>query len=180
MRDLAIEGNDLLVATHGRSFWVLDDITPLRQMDAAKAQSEAVLFKPGEAYRVRRSTYTDTPIPPDEPLGENPPDGAAIDFALPASVDGAVTLEILDARGGVVRKYASTDKAEPTREEMEKQLIPLHWLRMPETLPATAGMHRWIWDLRCAVPTATRYEYPISAVPHDTPRTPQGPMALPG
>ncbi len=107
-------------------------------------------------------------------LGENPPDGAAIDYALPASVEGPVTLEILDANGKVMRRYASDDKPEMTREEMEKQLIPLYWLRMPETLPASAGMHRWVWDLRYATPTATRYEYPISAVPHSTPRTPQG------
>ena len=180
MRDLAIEGNDLIVATHGRSFWILDDITPLRQLDAAKTRSEPVLFKPGDAYRVRRSTYTDTPLPPDEPMGENPPDGAVIDYALPASVEGAVTLEILDANQRVVRRFASDDKPEPTREEMEKQLIPLYWLRMPQALPATAGMHRWVWDLRYATPTATRYEYPISAVPHDTPRTPQGVLALPG
>ena len=86
----------------------------------------------------------------------------------------------MDATGKVVRRYASDDKPEMTREEMEKQLIPLHWLRVPETLPATAGMHRWVWDLRYATPTATRYEYPISAVPHNTPRTPQGPLALPG
>ena len=180
MRDLAIEGNDLIVATHGRSFWILDDISPLRQFDAANSQSEALLFKPGAAYRVRRSTNTDTPIPADEPAGENPPDGALIDYALPGSPAGPVTLEILDASNKVVRRYASDDKPEVTRDEMEKQLIPMYWLRMPQTLPGTAGMHRWVWDLRCTTPTATRYEYPISAVPHDTPRTPQGPLALPG
>jgi hypothetical protein len=180
MRDLVVEGNDLIVATHGRSFWILDDISALRQLDAAKAHTEAVLFKPGGAYRVRRSTYSDTPIPPDEPTGENPPDGAAIDYALPATVAGPVTLEIVDANNKVVRRYASTDKPEQTQEEMAKQLIPLHWLRMPKTLPATSGMHRWIWDLHYTTPTATRYEYPISAVPHNTPRVPQGPLALPG
>ena len=79
-----------------------------------------------------------------------------------------------------MRRYASDDKPEPTREEMEKQLIPMYWLRMPRRLPGTAGTHRWVWDLRYATPTATRYEYPISAVPHDTPRTPEGPLALPG
>jgi photosystem II stability/assembly factor-like uncharacterized protein len=180
MRDLDIHGNDLVVATHGRSFWVLDDISPLRQLAGSKAQSEPVLFKPGEAYRVRRSTYTDTPLPADEPAGENPPDGAAIDYSLPAGVAGPVVLEIVDAAGKLVRRYSSDDKPEPTREEMENQLIPMYWLRMPQTLPATAGMHRWIWDLRHSTPVATRYEYPISAVPHRTPRTPQGPLALPG
>ncbi|HEY1986940.1 MAG TPA: glycoside hydrolase [Terracidiphilus sp.] len=180
MRDLAIKGDDLIVATHGRSFWILDDISALRDLDGAKTQSEAVLFKPGAAYRVRRSTYSDTPIPPDEPTGENPPDGAAIDYSLPASTQGPVTLEILDAGNKVVRRFASTDAPDQTQEEMAKQLIPLHWLRMPKILPATAGMHRWIWDLHYTTPTATRYEYPISAVPHDTPRLPQGPSAMPG
>ncbi len=180
MRDLEIRGNDLIVATHGRSFWILDDISPLRQLDPAEPATEAALFKPGEAYRVRRSTYTDTPIPPDEPLGENPPDGAVIDYELPEGVQGSAVLEIVDANGKVVRRYASDDKPEPTREEMEKQLIPLYWLRMPATLPGAPGMHRWVWDVRYATPTATRYEYPISAVPNDTPRTPQGSLAPPG
>jgi photosystem II stability/assembly factor-like uncharacterized protein len=180
MRDLMIEGNDLIVATHGRSFWILDDITPLRQLDVRGAQAGPFLFKPGEAYRVRRSTYTDTPLPPDEPAGQNPPDGAAIDYSLPAAVQGPVTLEVVDAQNKVVRRYASNDASEATQQELEKQLIPLYWLRMPATLPATEGMHRWVWDLHEAAPTATHYEYPISAVPHDTPRTPQGVLALPG
>ncbi len=181
MRDLMVQGDDLIVATHGRSFWILDGITALREAGKfATARSEAVLFKPGEAVRARRSTYTDTPVPPDEPLGENPPDGAVIDYALPDSVQGPVTLEILDKSGAVVRRYASTDKPYATREELGKQLIPLYWLKMPETLPGTAGMHRWVWDLRGTTPVATRYEYPISAVPHATPRTPEGPLALPG
>ncbi len=183
MRDLWVggndSGNDLIVATHGRSFWILDDISPLRQL--ASFNPDAVtLFKPGAAYRVRRSTNSDTPLPIDEPQGENPPDGAVIDYSLPASLSGPVTLEILDSNGKLVRKYASTDAPYATPEELAKQLIPLYWLKMPQTLPASAGMHRWVWDLRAATPTATRYEYPISAVPHRTPRTPQGPLALPG
>jgi len=180
MRDLMIKDNDLIVATHGRSFWILDDISPLRQIADIKSDSGAVLFKPAPAYRVRRSTYTDTPLPLDEPAGENPPDGAVIDYALPQGASGPVTLEILDASGKVVRKYGSNDAPESTMEGLSKQLIPLYWLRMPKTLPGTPGMHRWIWDLRYTTPTATNYSYPISAVPHDTPRTPQGPLALPG
>ena len=180
MRDLLIQGNDLIVATHGRSFWVLDDISSLRQLGEVKSQTEPMLFHPGETYRVRRDTNPDTPLPPDEPAGQNPPEGAAIDYSLPDSVQGAVTLEILDAGGKVVRKYSSADAPESTKEELSKQLIPLYWLRMPKTLPAGAGMHRWIWDLRYTTPTATNYDYPISAVPHDTPRLPQGPLALPG
>jgi photosystem II stability/assembly factor-like uncharacterized protein len=180
MRDLWIKDNDLIVATHGRSFWILDDISPLRQLAGFKANAGVFLFQPGDAYRVRRSTNTDTPLPIDEPAGENPPDGAVIDYSLPTSVAGPVTLEILDANDKVVRRYASTDAPEATQDELSKQLIPLYWLRMPRTLPAEAGMHRWVWDLRYTTPTATHYEYPISAVPHDTPRMPQGALALPG
>ncbi len=180
MRDLVVHGNDLIVATHGRSFWILDDIAPLRQIAGLTPPNDALLFNPGNAYRVRRDTYTDTPLPPDEPAGENPPDGAAIDYSLPSSVSGPVTLEILDSTGKLVRRYSSADQPEPTGEEMASQLIPLYWLRMPQTLPASTGMHRWVWDLRYAPPTASNYEYPISAVPHDTPRTPQGPLVLPG
>jgi photosystem II stability/assembly factor-like uncharacterized protein len=180
MRDLMIKDNDLIVATHGRSFWILDDISPLRQIGEMQTNAGAFLFKPGSAYRVRRSTYPDTPLPPDEPAGENPPDGAVIDYSLPQGVTGPVELEILDADGKVVRKFASNDAPEATMEELSKQLIPLYWLRMPKTLPGTPGLHRWVWDLRYTTPTATNYSYPISAVPHDTPRTPQGPLALPG
>jgi photosystem II stability/assembly factor-like uncharacterized protein len=179
MRDLWIKDNDLIVATHGRSFWILDDISPLRQIDSVKSDA-AFLFKPGDAYRVRRSTYTDTPLPIDEPAGENPPDGAAIDYSLPDSAAGPATLEILDAKGNSVRKYANTDAPYATQEELSKQLIPLYWIKMPQVLPSTAGLHRWIWDLRYTTPTATAYGYPISAVPHETPREPQGPLALPG
>jgi len=180
MRDLLIHDNDLVVATHGRSFWILDDISPLRQIEDIKSTTDPVLFKPGTAYRVRRSTYSDTPLPVDEPAGENPPDGAVIDYSLPDSTTGPVSLEILDAAGKVVRRYASTDKPEATMDELSKQLIPLYWLRMSTVLPETPGMHRWVWDLHYSTPTATNYSYPISAVPHDTPRTPQGPIALAG
>ncbi len=180
MRDLLIKDNDLIVATHGRSFWILDDISALRQIAGVKADGGAVLFKPGAAYRVRRSTYPDTPVPPDEPMGENPPDGAVIDYALSQGFSGPVKLEVLDAAGKVVRRYSSADAPESTMEELQMQLIPLYWLHMPRTLPATGGMHRWVWDLRYTTPRATNYSYPISAVPHDTPRTPQGPLALPG
>ena len=180
MRDLWIKDNDLIVATHGRSFWILDDISALRQLGDVKSIAGTYLFKPGDAYRVRRSTYTDTPLPIDEPAGENPPDGAAIDYYLPDGVQSPVSLEILDAHDKLVRRYASTDVPYATEEELAKQLIPLYWIRMPKTLPSNAGMHRWAWDLRYETPTATRYEYPISAVPHETPRTPQGALAVPG
>jgi photosystem II stability/assembly factor-like uncharacterized protein len=180
MRDLGIHENDLIVATHGRSFWILDDLTPLRQLAESMAKSDAYLFKPEAAYRVRRSTNPDTPIPPDEPAGQNPPDGAILDYFLAQPVSGAVTLEIVDAHGKVVRRFSSTDKPEVTQAELEKQLIPLYWIRMPKILSASAGMHRWVWDLHYPSPASLQHQYPISAVPSDTPRTPQGPIALPG
>jgi len=180
MRDLWIHDDDLIVATHGRSFWILDDISPLRQIDTTTTSADAFLFKPATAYRVKRDTNTDTPIPPDEPSGQNPPDGAIIDYSLGQSISGPVTLEILDSRGTVVRRYASTDKPDMTQEQLENQLIPLYWLRPQKILAATPGMHRWVWDLHYSTPDSTRHEYPIAAVPHDTPRLPLGPSALPG
>jgi photosystem II stability/assembly factor-like uncharacterized protein len=179
MRDLWIHESDLIVATHGRSFWILDDITPLRQLTDATANTD-VLFKPAPAYRVRRSTNPDTPIPPDEPLGENPPDGAILDYYLAKSASGPLTIEVLDAKGTVVRRYSSADQPDQTQAQLNQQIIPLYWIRRFRAPSAQAGMHRWVWDLHYATPLAPRYSYPISAVPHDTPREPLGPLALPG
>jgi photosystem II stability/assembly factor-like uncharacterized protein len=180
MRDLWIQNSDLIVATHGRSIWILDDINPLRQIDKDTAGNLAVLFKPAPAYRVRRSTYSDTPIPPDEPLGQNPPDGAVIDYYLAQSATSPETLEILSAQGKPVRKYSSTETPEVTRDELAKQHIPLYWIRMPKILSAEPGMHRWVWDLHYPAPVSARHEFPINAVPGDTPRIPRGPRAVPG
>ena len=180
MRDLGIHENDLIVATHGRSFWILDDITPLRQISAKVAEADAYLFRPAEAFRVRRDTNTDTPLPPDEPAGENPPDGAVLDYFLARPVSGPVTLDILDDRGKVVRRYSSADQPERPQKQLERELIPIYWLREHKALPTEAGMHRWVWDLRYPTPVSTEHEYPIAAVPHDTPRYPLGPLAVPG
>lgn len=180
MRDLWIHDDDLIVATHGRSLWVLDDISPLRQVTESVAKSEEYLFKPTIAYRVRRDTNTDTPIPPDEPTAQNPPDGAIIDYFLARPTTAPITLEILDGQGKLVRKFSDADKREPSAEELAKELIPQYWIRKPKRLSTDAGMHRWVWDLHYSAPRAPRSEYPISAVPGDTPRSPQGPMALPG
>src|SRR5437868_7233361 len=117
MRDLWINDDDLIVATHGRSFWILDDISPLRQLSETALGSDTV-FKPAAAYRVRRSTNTDTPIPPDEPLAENPPHGALIDYFLAHDASSPVTLEILDAQGKVVRRYSSDDPPSITPAEL--------------------------------------------------------------
>jgi photosystem II stability/assembly factor-like uncharacterized protein len=180
MRDLWVHENDLIVATHGRSFWILDDIAPLRQIGEATASAAVHVFNPSPAYRVRRSTNTDTPLPVDEPAGENPPDGAVIDYFLEQPATGPLTLEILDTQGKLVRRYSSADQPEATQAELEKQLIPLYWLRATRTLSAGPGMHRWIWDLRYPPPVSAEHEYPIAAVPRNTPRYPLGPAALPG
>jgi photosystem II stability/assembly factor-like uncharacterized protein len=180
MRDLWIHHDDLIVATHGRSFWVLDDLSPLRQASAEIAAGAVHLFKPADASRVRRDLNTDTPLPADEPIGENPPAGAIVDYWLKAPAPGPVTLEILDAKGALVRRYSSTDTPESTPEQLAKQMIPTYWARPFRALPATAGMHRWVWDLRYPPPGSPSRSYPISAVPHDTPTVPQGPLVVPG
>jgi len=180
MRDLCIHDNALIVATHGRSFWILDDITPLRQLSESAVRSAALLFKPEVAYRVRRDTNTDTPLPPDEPAGENPPAGAIIDYILAQPADGPVTIEILDRTGKVVRRTSSADPPELTEAELKAVSVPLYWLRAPQTPGTGAGMHRWVWNLHYPAPKSTRHEYPIAAIPHATPRRPLGPRALPG
>jgi photosystem II stability/assembly factor-like uncharacterized protein len=179
MRDLLIHEGDLIVATHGRSFWSLDDISRLRQLPSGPLR-EVMLLKPASAWRVYRSTWTDTPLPADEPLAANPPAGAVLEFYLPHPAKGVVMLEIFDGAGQLVRRYRSDDPPEPTAEELARELIPPAWIKPASVLPATAGMHRWVWDLRYPSPHATTRGYPISAVPHATPPVPEGPLALPG
>jgi hypothetical protein len=152
----------------------------LRQLAAASGYVKDHLFAPAATWRVRRDTNTDTPLPADEPAGENPPDGAIIDYDLPQNAHGNVSLEILDRAGKVLRKYSSDDPVAPTSKELRTQLIPAYWPLRHGPLPKTAGMHRWVWDMRAAAPIATHYEYPISAVPHRTPLVPQGPLVVPG
>jgi hypothetical protein len=137
------------------------------------------LFTPASAWRVRRDTNTDTPLPADEPAGENPPDGAIIDYDLPRDAT-TVALEILDSKGTLLRKYSSDDPVTPVPKELRTQLIPAYWPLQHGPLAKTAGMHRWVWDLRATAPTATHYDYPIAAVPHRTPLAPQGPLVPPG
>ncbi|MBZ5566354.1 MAG: glycoside hydrolase [Acidobacteriia bacterium] len=177
MRDLVVHGDDIVVGTHGRSFWILDDITPLRQISAEVAQAQAHLFRPQVAYRVRRSTNTDTPLPPEEPAGQNPPDGAVINYTLKAE-SGPVTLEIFNPAGTLVRRYTSTDKPEEINPKALN--IPTYWVRLPRVLLTSPGMHRWAWNLHYPPPAVLRRQYPISAIAQDTPLWPQGPRALPG
>src|SRR5579863_4106340 len=179
MRDLLIHDDDLIVATHGRSFWILDDISRLRQLPEL-APREPALLRPAAAWRVFRSTWSDTPIPPDEPLAANPPAGAVIEYFLPRSAKRPVSLEILDGQGALVRRFRSDDAPEPAAAELARELIPQYWIKPPRVLPAQAGLHRWVWDLHYAAPLSTTRGYPISAVPMATPQGPEGPFALPG
>ena len=181
MRDLWIHDNDLIVATHGRSLWILDDITPLRQIDETVEQTAAHLFDPAPAMRVRRNTNTDTPLPPDEPTAQNPPDGAILDYWLSRAASGPVLLEILDANGRTVRRFSSADPPGASEEDLKSTAaVPLYWIRPPRILSGAAGMHRWVWDLREPAPKSEDPDYPISAILHDTPLAPLGPMVLPG
>ncbi len=150
MRDLAVHGNDLIVATHGRGFWVLDDITALREIDKDVAHANAHLFQPATAISLTPGSDNGTPMPRDEPLAENPAAGAMIDYYLKSNVTGVVSLEILDPAGDVIRRYASDDKVTPVNPDTLN--IPAFWVRPTEVLSTAAGMHRWIWDLRPTPP----------------------------
>lgn len=179
MRDLLVHGADLVVATHGRGFWILDDISRLRQLAPGKLASPFIVT-PATAIRAARSTWTDTPIPPDEPTAANPPSGAVIDYYLPHAAQGVVAIEVRDAQGALVRRYASDDPPEQDPVQLANQLIPPYWERAVRSVPTGPGMHRWTWDFHYPPPLALRRGYPISAVPHATPREPQGPLAMPG
>jgi photosystem II stability/assembly factor-like uncharacterized protein len=178
VRDMAIEQGDLVAATHGRGFWVLDDISPLRQLTAQIETSNAYLFKPRLTYRFRRSTNNDTPLPPEEPQGQNPPSGAIVYYWLKSAPTGPVMLEVLDSSGKVVRRYSSA--APPTPPDMNDYAVAPYWGEPPQALSAQAGMHRFVWDLHYARPHAVAQDFPIAAVPHETPLGPRGPLAVPG
>jgi photosystem II stability/assembly factor-like uncharacterized protein len=180
MRDLTIHGDDLILGTHGRSFWILDDITPLREMSEEIAKSPVHLFAPQAALRWRWNRHPDTPFPPEVSAGANPPDGAIIDYYLSSNAQGPVTMEILDSNGEPVRRYSSTDKP-PSMEKLAAQHpIPMYWVRPTQILSVEAGMHRFVWDLHGAPPLALNHDFPISAILHNTPLYPLGVRALPG
>jgi photosystem II stability/assembly factor-like uncharacterized protein len=180
MRDLTIHGDDLIVGTHGRSFWILDDLAPLRQLNPEIAKSPAYLFKPQEALRWRWNRNPDTPLPPETPAGKNPPDGAIFDYYLASASRGPVVLEILDSAGATVRRYSSADAPLDIDKIAGQYPIPMYWVRPSQTLSTAAGMHRFVWDLRAAPPKALNTEFPISAILHDTPLLPFGSWVLPG
>ena len=178
IRDVVIKDDDLVIGTHGRGFWILDDLSPLRQAMPATLAKDVHLFAPADAWRVRWNSNTDTPLPPDEPAGENPPDGAILNYWLKSAATGTVTLDILDATGRVVRHYASSDTA-LTRADQGN--TPRYWIRPTQILAATAGLHRFVWDEHYAPPAGTTsFSYPIAATPFNTAPEPEGPWAHPG
>ncbi|HEY2432338.1 MAG TPA: hypothetical protein VGI12_06655 [Vicinamibacterales bacterium] len=187
--DLTVHDTDLVISTYGRGFWILDDITPLRQAKAALASTaSAFFFTPAPVSRARWDNTQDTPVPPEMVVGENPPEGAILDYYLrtPAT---SVTMTITDPAGRVVREYSNV--APPVDTTMAN--VPEYWLMPPTVMPTTAGMHRVTWDLRYPDPPTLNYgysgnlldyrEYTLSwhAIPGKTPRTTLvGPMVVPG
>jgi photosystem II stability/assembly factor-like uncharacterized protein len=174
IRDLVIKDDDLVIGTHGRSFWILDNITPLRQLTSQIVNASTFLFKPANAYRVRWNMWTDTPLPQEEPAGENPPDGAMIDYYLNADSKN-ITLEILDAKGNSIRKYANTD----TLYKIPDVNIPHYWIRPQQLLSAAKGPHRFLWDMHYE-PLNVPPSYPISAIYKNTAPGETSPWVMPG
>ncbi|MGH9468307.1 MAG: WD40/YVTN/BNR-like repeat-containing protein [Terriglobales bacterium] len=181
MRDMVVHQNDLVVGTHGRAFWILDDVTPLRQLTARVASAPGYLFKPEVAYRLQRNTNTDTPLIPETPAGTNPPTGAILDYALGSAATGPVALAIYDAQAGLVHRFSSSDISPVTMAELARTIrVPLYWVA-PFKKPGTrAGLHRFVWHLRYTAPQSLAHSYPISAIDHRTPRQPQGVLVVPG
>jgi photosystem II stability/assembly factor-like uncharacterized protein len=177
VRDLVVHEDDLVVGTHGRSIWILDGISPLRELTRAARAEGAFLFTPGRATRVRGNMFSDTPLPPEEPTGQNPPDGAILDYAL-ARPARTVRVEIMDANGEIVRRFSSDDQ--PERLDPGAWQYPTYWLRPPTVVPTSRGHHRLVWDLRYPPPRGTRRGLSIAAVLGDTPTGPRGPFVHPG
>ncbi len=209
VRDLQVKDDstclcaDLIAGTHGRGFWILDDVTPLRQLAAAQAAQAAgtpYLFKPATAVRVRFGTNDPTPWPPELPAGENPPAGAILDYYLPTTVSGPVTVEIRDAAGNVVRSYSSDDPVlspdpavDPAAYDKVCQQtpgatncgLPLYWPGPQMTISTQPGMHRVSWDLRYRPispvnPQEAGDVEATGAVPHRSAHPVNAPWAPPG
>lgn len=178
VRDLAIHGNDLIVATHGRSFWILDNITPLRQASEAAKGTAAWLYRPATAIRIDNDSFPGTPLPPDEPAAENPPNGAVIDYLLQSPASN-VRLEIFDAQQKLVRKFSSSGQIEVRKgDQLNIVSAPLPvadwWLPKPEILPTSAGAHRFVWDLKWRSSGGPTADEDAQF------NNPSGPKALPG
>ena len=182
VRDLIVKDDDLAVGTHGRGFWILDDIARLRQIGPATANQDVVLFKPADAWRVRWNLSSDMPWPKDEPTLPNPPEGTAIDYYLKGNAAGPVTLEVLSATGRLVRRYSSADPPPPAPDPSTAP-VPLYWYRPPQRLNSAAGMHRFYWDLRYQPVSeggGGRGGLAIQAIPFNTTGAPATPLVAPG
>lgn len=177
VRDLQVHGDDLVAATYGRAFWILDDVSPLRQIDAAVAPNHAFLYQPAKAVRVQFDQNGDTPFPPEMPAASNPPDGALIDYYLLSAPNGDIKLAIYDSKGALVREYSS--QPIPPNTEPPPH-VPDYWLAKPAPLPRSAGMHRFLWDLRYTRPDSLAHHYEIAAIEHETQPEPQGALVVPG
>ena len=171
IRDLVVKDADLVVGTHGRSFWILDDISPLRQMSPSVMAESAYLFEPRSSFRVIWNRNTDTPIPPEEPAGQNPPEGAILYYWLRGPVSGPVSLEIVDGDGKVARRYASDDK--PRRVDPDAITVMPMWARPEERVTTEPGLHRLVWD-QYSQPPADAGGIPMIAIRGNTPITPRG------
>ena len=187
--DLEVHDNDLVISTFGRSLWVLDDITPLHEINPQITAAEAHLFVPATALRVRWENYQDTPYPIETPAGQNPPDGAILDYYLKTPPAGEVTLTIHDRKGGEVARFSSEAKSLAYLPAN----APNYWFAPEARLPKTAGVNRFVWNLRYPLPPSLPYgyygklleyaEYTLAdhAIPGLTPRLqPRGPLVLPG
>jgi photosystem II stability/assembly factor-like uncharacterized protein len=179
VHDLAIEQDDLVAATYGRSFWILDDISLLRQLGAF-SPSAPYLYAPRPAMRMRRDENQDTPLPPEVPAGKNPPDGAIVYYFLPG--DTAADVQVFDSAGTLVKHYSS-EPPTPGKERADP-FIAQYWIAPPQTLSGELGIHRFVWNLRYENPSAIHvqspYNYPIAAIVGETPLPPEGPLVMPG
>lgn len=174
IRDVVIKDDDLIAGTHGRGFWILDDITLLRQLNNSAAKQAGILFKPQTATRVRWNMNPDTPIPQEESAGQNPPDGAILDYYLKEDAK-EVSLEITDANGKLIRKFSSGD----TAYTIPKVNIPLYWIRPQQLLSVQKGSHRFLWDMHYT-PFNEPPSYPISAIYENTAPAETAPWVMPG
>ena len=173
IRDLVIKDDDLVLGTHGRGFWILDDITPLRQLTTTSLQTQ--LFQPQTAIRVRWNMNTDTPLPQEEPAGSNPPDGAIINYFLADNAKGDIKLEIKDTQGNSIRTYSSND----TLYTIPKSNTPDYWIREQQILSGKAGAHRFLWDMH-HTPLNETAAYPIAAIYKNTAPDFTSPWVMPG
>ncbi len=178
IRDLVVQRDDVVVGTHGRSFWILDDITPLRQLLPEVAAADAYLFQPQNAYLYPSNANTDTPLPQEEPVGQNPPDGAIINYILGKKAKGPVALEIYDSADQLVRRYSSDDK--PIFIDVNLLPFPEYWVRQEKILSSEPGSHRFVWDFHKTPTADAPPQFSIAAIYRDTPPTPTGTRAEPG